>query len=67
MEHNEILGLDMALKYINTTLVHRVGRISLHDILEIHRRVLGHVDPLEAGHLRTTQVKLEIASVSRIV
>ncbi|XP_064106342.1 protein adenylyltransferase Fic-like [Macrobrachium nipponense] len=56
MEHNEILGLDMALKYINTTLVHRIGRISLHDILEIHRRVLGHVDPLEAGHLRTTQV-----------
>ncbi|KAK7083091.1 hypothetical protein SK128_015197 [Halocaridina rubra] len=56
MEHNEILGLDMALKYINTTLVHRVGRISLYDILEIHRRVLGHADPLEAGQLRTTQV-----------
>nr|XP_053650749.1 protein adenylyltransferase Fic-like [Cherax quadricarinatus] len=56
MEHNEILGLDLALKFINTTLVHRVGRISLHDILEIHRRVLGHADPLEAGQLRTTQV-----------
>ncbi|KAK4304777.1 hypothetical protein Pmani_014610 [Petrolisthes manimaculis] len=56
IEHNEILGLDAALKFINTTLVHRVGRIALHDILEIHRRVLGHVDPIEAGHLRTTQV-----------
>lgn len=56
MEHNEILGLDAALKFINTTLVHRVGRITLHDILEIHRRVLGHADPIEAGHLRTTQV-----------
>ncbi|XP_071531786.1 protein adenylyltransferase Fic [Panulirus ornatus] len=56
MEHNEILGLDLALKFINTTLVHRIGRISLYDILEIHRRVLGHVDPIEAGQLRTTQV-----------
>ncbi|XP_045621603.2 protein adenylyltransferase Fic [Procambarus clarkii] len=56
MEHNEILGLDLALKFINTTLVHRVGRISLYDILEIHRRVLGHADPIEAGQLRTTQV-----------
>ncbi|XP_037783840.1 protein adenylyltransferase Fic-like [Penaeus monodon] len=56
MEHNEILGLDLALKYINMTLVHRVGRITLHDILEIHRRVLGHVDPIQAGQLRTTQV-----------
>ena len=26
------------------------------DILEIHRRVLGFVDPLEAGTLRRTQV-----------
>ncbi|CAL4081086.1 unnamed protein product [Meganyctiphanes norvegica] len=56
MEHNEILGLDSALKFINTTLVNRVGRITVQDILEIHRRVLGHVDPLEAGHFRTTQV-----------
>lgn len=56
MEHNEVLGLDLALKYINTTLVHRVGLITLYDILAIHRRVLGHVDPIEAGQLRTTQV-----------
>ncbi|KAG0723129.1 Adenosine monophosphate-protein transferase Fic [Chionoecetes opilio] len=56
MEHNEILGLDSALKYINTTLLHRVGRVSLHDLLQIHTRVLGHSDPLQAGRLRTTQV-----------
>ncbi|XP_015609984.1 adenosine monophosphate-protein transferase Fic isoform X2 [Cephus cinctus] len=55
-EHNEILGLDAAMKYINATLVNRVGSISIKDIIEIHRRVLGHVDPLESGHFRRTQV-----------
>lgn len=66
MEHNEILGLDQALKFINTTLVHRIGRISLYDILEIHKRVLGHVDPIEAGQLRTTQVLYSITIVFSI-
>ncbi|XP_037077518.1 protein adenylyltransferase FICD-like [Pollicipes pollicipes] len=56
MEHNEILGLDAAIKYINTTLVHRIGDITLDDLLQIHRRVMGHADPLAAGQLRTTQV-----------
>ncbi|XP_012527174.1 protein adenylyltransferase Fic [Monomorium pharaonis] len=55
-EHNEILGLDAAMKYINATLVNRVGSISIKDILEIHRRVLGHVDPIEGGQFRRTQV-----------
>ncbi|XP_011872296.1 PREDICTED: adenosine monophosphate-protein transferase FICD homolog isoform X2 [Vollenhovia emeryi] len=55
-EHNEILGLDAAMKYINATLVNRVGSISTKDILEIHRRVLGHVDPVEGGQFRRTQV-----------
>ncbi|EZA59011.1 hypothetical protein DMN91_011313 [Ooceraea biroi] len=55
-EHNEILGLDAAMKYINATLVNRVGSISIKDILEIHRRVLGHVDPVEGGQFRLTQV-----------
>ncbi|XP_014483290.1 PREDICTED: adenosine monophosphate-protein transferase FICD homolog [Dinoponera quadriceps] len=55
-EHNEILGLDAAMKYINATLVNRVGSISIKDILEIHRRVLGHVDPVEGGQFRRTQV-----------
>ncbi|KAF0301987.1 Adenosine monophosphate-protein transferase Fic [Amphibalanus amphitrite] len=56
MEHNEILGLDAAIKYINTTLVNRVGAITLDDLLQIHRRVMGHADPTAAGELRTNQV-----------
>lgn len=55
-EHNEILGLDAAMKYINATLINRVGSITIKDLLEIHRRVLGHVDPIEGGHFRRTQV-----------
>ncbi|XP_069684441.1 protein adenylyltransferase Fic isoform X2 [Periplaneta americana] len=56
MEHNEILGLDSAMKYINATLVNRLGTISVKDILEIHKRVMGFVDPLESGTFRRTQV-----------
>uniref|UniRef100_A0A8D9EEC9 Protein adenylyltransferase Fic n=3 Tax=Cacopsylla melanoneura TaxID=428564 RepID=A0A8D9EEC9_9HEMI len=55
-EHNEILGLDLALKYINNTLINRVGDITVHDILEIHKRVLGFADPLASGMFRRTQV-----------
>uniref|UniRef100_A0A182WHK6 Protein adenylyltransferase Fic n=1 Tax=Anopheles minimus TaxID=112268 RepID=A0A182WHK6_9DIPT len=55
-EHNEILGLDAALKYINATLVNKNDYITLKDILEIHRRVLGHVDPIEGGEFRRSQV-----------
>ncbi|XP_072755335.1 protein adenylyltransferase Fic [Anoplolepis gracilipes] len=55
-EHNEILGLDAAMKYINATLVNRVGSITIKEILEIHRRVLGHVNPVEGGEFRRTQV-----------
>ena len=56
MEHNEILGLDAALRYLNQTLVDKVGEITLQDILEIHKRVIGFVDPIEAGMMRRTQV-----------
>ena len=56
MEHNEVLGLDAALKFINSSLVHRIGAVTLNDILEIHRRVLGFVDLFEGGRLRSTQV-----------
>ena len=56
MEHNEVLGLNSALQYINKTLINRIGGVRVQDILEIHRRVLGHVDPIEAGQIRTTQV-----------
>ena len=54
-EHNEILGMDSAMKYINASLVKR-DFITLNDILEIHKRVLGHVDPVEGGVFRRTQV-----------
>jgi len=57
IEHNEVLGLDAALKYINQTLVDRLsGEIRMQDIVEIHRRVIGYSDPLEAGMFRRTQV-----------
>nr|XP_061803890.1 protein adenylyltransferase FICD-like [Nerophis lumbriciformis] len=55
-EQNEAIGVDAAMKYINTTLLSRTGTISVSNILEIHRRVLGHVDPVEGGRLRTNQV-----------
>ncbi|CAF1298091.1 unnamed protein product [Rotaria sordida] len=56
IEQQEVLGLDLALQYVNCTLVNRLGSITLEDILEIHRRVLGFVDPIEAGQLRKEQV-----------
>ena len=56
MEHNEILGMDAALHFVNSSLVYRIGSITVKDILDIHRRVLGFVDPIDAGAFRTTQV-----------
>lgn len=56
-EHNEILGLDAAMKYINDSLVNRFGPILIKDILEIHKRVLGFVDPFGSGEFRRTQVR----------
>ncbi|XP_037115636.1 protein adenylyltransferase FICD [Syngnathus acus] len=55
-EQNEAIGVDAAMKYINTTLLSRMGTIKVSDILEIHKRVLGYVDPVEGGCLRTNQV-----------
>ncbi|XP_069475566.1 protein adenylyltransferase FICD [Ambystoma mexicanum] len=55
-EQNEVIGMHAAMKYVNTTLVSRMGSVRIHDILEIHRRVLGYVDPVEAGRFRTSQV-----------
>ncbi|XP_049618921.1 protein adenylyltransferase FICD [Syngnathus scovelli] len=55
-EQNEAIGVDAAMKYINTTLLSRMGTIRVSDILEIHKRVLGYVDPVEGGRLRTNQV-----------
>lgn len=50
-EHSEILGLDDAVMYIRN-----VNTITLETILEIHRRVLGRVDQIEAGRVRNTPV-----------
>ena len=55
-EQNEAIGVDAAMKYMNTTLLSHSGAITVNDILEIHRRVLGHADPVEGGRLRTGQV-----------
>ena len=56
LEHNEILGLEAALAYINSSLVQSVGSLSVQSVQEIHRRVMGYVDPVESGRFRTTQV-----------
>ncbi|ETN84874.1 hypothetical protein NECAME_16976, partial [Necator americanus] len=54
-EHNEVIGMDAALRFLNHSLLH-MNEITLDDILEMHRRVLGNVNPLDAGRIRTTQV-----------
>ncbi|XP_067054983.1 protein adenylyltransferase Fic-like [Acropora muricata] len=56
LEHNEVLGLDEAMKFVNGSLLQKQERVTVDDILEIHRRVLGHAHPLEAGRYRKTQV-----------
>ncbi|NXH99808.1 FICD transferase, partial [Pachycephala philippinensis] len=55
-EQNEVIGMHAALKFVNTTLVSRIGSVTTRDILDIHRRVLGYADPVEAGRFRATQV-----------
>lgn len=53
-EHNEILGLELALHYVKLlTTAHFIG---ISEILEIHRRVMGHVKPLQSGIFREEQV-----------
>lgn len=56
LEHNEVVGLDEAMKFVNGSLLQKQEKITVDDILEIHRRVLGHAHPLEAGRYRKTQV-----------
>jgi Fic family protein len=56
IEQQEVIGLDAALQYVNSTLVNRFSSITRDDILEIHRRVLGFVNPMEAGRFRQHQV-----------
>lgn len=54
MEHNEVLGLEKAMQYVK--LLTRMDIIGIKEILGIHRRVMGHVDPLKSGVFRTEQV-----------
>jgi Fic family protein len=57
IEHQEVLGIDAALRYINETLLYRpIGELTIKDILDIHRRVLGFCDPIESGKFRQHQV-----------
>ncbi|OCU01660.1 protein adenylyltransferase FICD [Xenopus laevis] len=55
-EQNEVIGMHAAMKYVNATLVSRIGSMTIDNLLEIHRRVLGYVDPVEAGRFRRNQV-----------
>ncbi|KAA0184150.1 Adenosine monophosphate-protein transferase FICD, partial [Fasciolopsis buskii] len=57
MEQNEVLGLDAALRFLNSTLLRgHHTTITLSTIFELHRHILSFVDPSEAGNLRRTQV-----------
>ena len=55
-EHNEVIGMAEALNYMNNTLLMKIGNITVTDIKNIHKRVLGYVDPINAGEFRTNQV-----------
>ena len=55
-EHNEVIGVAEALNYMNNTLLMKIGNITINDIKNIHKRVLGFVDPFGAGEFRTNQV-----------
>ncbi|CAH0562231.1 unnamed protein product [Brassicogethes aeneus] len=54
IEHNEILGLEKAMQYIK--LLVKSSYIGIREILGIHRRVMGHVDPLKSGMFRDEKV-----------
>lgn len=52
----QLIHFHRTILNLNIFVIYRVGSISIKDILEIHRRVLGHVDPIEGGRFRRTQV-----------
>ncbi|KAF5308013.1 hypothetical protein FQR65_LT18290 [Abscondita terminalis] len=54
IEHNEILGLELAMKYVK--ILTRFPAIGVKEILGIHRRIMGYVDPLNSGTFRDKQV-----------
>lgn len=55
LEHNEILGLEKAMQYVK--LLIRTDYIGIKEILGIHRRVMGHVDPIKSGVFRDEKVR----------
>ena len=50
------MGLPVVVFKLKFLFYFRNDYITLKDILEIHKRVLGHVDPVEGGIFRRTQV-----------
>lgn len=46
------MSLIESLEYDLIFKLFRNDFISIADILEIHKRVLGHVDPIEGGEFR---------------
>ncbi|KAF7270206.1 FIC domain protein adenylyltransferase [Rhynchophorus ferrugineus] len=54
LEHNEVLGLEKAMQYVK--LLIRTDYIGIKEILGIHRRVMGHVDPIKSGVFRNEKV-----------
>lgn len=59
-EHNEVVGVDEALKYLNSTLLLKYGAITIEQIKELHKRVIGFVDPINAGVFRSNQVRSKL-------
>ncbi|KAL1493144.1 hypothetical protein ABEB36_011261 [Hypothenemus hampei] len=54
LEHNEVLGLEKAMQYVK--LLTKSPYIGIKEILGIHRRVMGHVDPIKSGVFRDQKV-----------
>nr|CAI5843393.1 unnamed protein product [Callosobruchus analis] len=54
IEHNEVIGLEKAMQYVK--LLVRQDYIGINEILGIHRRVMGHVDPIASGVFRNKNV-----------
>jgi len=53
---DEIVGLRKAVDYLQSILLKKEAKITEDVILELHRRVLGRVNPEESGVYRSVQV-----------
>eukprot|EP00117_Sycon_ciliatum_P019991 scpid61261/ scgid17944/ Adenosine monophosphate-protein transferase FICD homolog len=54
-EHNDVLGLDLALTFVHQSTLKRL-ELTVEDVIELHQRIMGHSQPLDAGKFRDTQV-----------